>query len=114
MFDGPLRLMEYGVQDLFDYDETSVPWHHPTTRARTQIFSESIIQRTLNSEKRHCAITFDDISESDLYLVCGTCENCFNKSALAQYFDTSSHKCPLCRQEWSDYNVYCEKQGDEG
>jgi len=67
-------------------------------------------QRPLDPDHNFCVFLQDKIPSDASYGECGTCKACFHFPDLNQYFNrNSTHKCPVCREDWSVWTEYREE-----
>lgn len=68
-----------------------------------------------NNEKLLCSITQEDISVNTRYMNCSQCNNNFDEYCIKSWFRQIPHnkKCPMCRANWSDFNVYINSEEPE-
>ena len=58
-----------------------------------------------------CPIQQTEIQENERYMLCSSCQNCYNEYAIINWFVTCNSyyrgtTCPTCRSLWTDHNVY--------
>lgn len=67
------------------------------------------IYQLINSDRNICNISHDEIVEGQRYMTCSNCSNHFLESTLKRWLRRrlgSSRTCPMCREIWTNYNVY--------
>ena len=62
-----------------------------------------------NNDKLSCCITHEDISVNARYMSCSQCNNNFDEASLKNWLRQRPH-CPMCRVNWTDFNVYINSQ----
>lgn len=73
----------------------------------------SIIYKPItNNDKLTCCITHEDIYVNARYMSCSHCSNIFDEASIKSWFIQRPHnkKCPMCRANWSDFNVYINSE----
>lgn len=68
-----------------------------------------------NNEKLMCCIRHEDISVNARYMNCSQCNNNFDEYCIKSWFRQrpNNKKCPMCKANWSDFNVYINGQEGE-
>jgi len=68
-----------------------------------------------NNEKLSCCITHEDISVNSRYMSCSQCSNNFVEDSIKSWFRQRPYnkKCPMCRANWSGFNVYINGESPE-
>lgn len=68
-----------------------------------------------NNEKLSCCITHEEISVNSRYMSCSHCSNNFDENSIKSWFRQRPHNktCPMCRANWSDFNVYINSEESE-
>lgn len=97
-----------------NYTFPQIPIQSPSTQVITTI--ENIIYKPItNNDKLSCCITQEDISVNTRYMSCSQCTNNFVEDSIKSWFRQRPHrkKCPMCRVDWSDYNVYINGEEPE-
>ena len=85
---------------------------NPTTDISGNIiinnFENIIYKPITNHDKLTCCITHEEFSVNARYMSCSQCNNNFDEESIKSWFSQRPHrkKCPMCRLEWSDFNVY--------
>ena len=103
---------EYNENGVYHTTEQQYNWVNlPTDVSGNNI--ENIIYKSItNNEKIMCCITHDDISVNTRYMSCSSCSNNFDETSIKSWFRQRPHnkKCPMCRANWSDFNVYINSE----
>jgi hypothetical protein len=98
---------EYNEDENYTSSQTSI---QPLS---TLIINENIIYKPItNNDKLTCCITQEDIYVNARYMSCSQCSNNFDENAIKNWFSQRPHrqKCPMCRVDWTDYNVYINEE----
>ena len=67
------------------------------------------IYQLINPQRNICNISHDEIVEGRTYMSCSNCRNHFLEHSLKRWLRRrlgSSRTCPMCREIWTNYNVY--------
>lgn len=67
------------------------------------------IYQLINPQRNICNISHDEIGPGHFYMCCANCNNHFLESSLKQWLrqrSGSSRTCPMCREVWTNYNIY--------
>ena len=66
-----------------------------------------IYKQITDQDKLQCCIDHEDIANESHYMSCIKCHNNFNEASLELWFQNNTRKtCPMCRETWTDFNVY--------
>lgn len=86
-----------------------------TTDVNGNIIENIIYKPITNNDKLTCCITHEDIYVNAHYMSCSRCSNNFDKNSIKSWFRQKPHnkKCPICRENWSDFSVYINSQEPE-
>jgi len=119
----------YGSSGSHDYEEYNEAGNYYTRLGQynwvnlpTDVSGNNIVniiyKLITNNEKLTCCITHEDISVNARYMSCSHCSNNFDEASIKSWFRQRPHnkKCPMCRENWSDFNVYIngeELESDE-
>jgi hypothetical protein len=73
--------------------------------------SQTIYRSIVDQDRSVCPIRQTRIQDGERYMLCNGCQNCYNEYDIIQWFviqngENRERTCPICRQTWSDYNVY--------
>ena len=71
--------------------------------------SDNIIYKPItNNDKLICCITHEEISVNARYMSCSQCSNNFDENSINSWFRQRPHRkhCPMCRVNWTDFNIY--------
>ena len=68
-----------------------------------------------NNDKITCSITQCDFDINDRYMTCVQCSNNYMEESIKNWFVHRPHikSCPMCRTNWSDFNVYINGHNEE-
>jgi len=68
-----------------------------------------------DNDKLLCCITHEEISINVRYMSCSQCSNNFFEDSVKSWFRQRPHnkKCPMCRVNWSDFNIYINGEEPE-
>lgn len=80
------------------------------------VINENIIYKPItNNDKLTCCIKQEDISVNARYMSCSQCTNNFVEDSIKSWFRQRPHrkKCPMCRVDWADFNVYINGEEPE-
>jgi hypothetical protein len=77
------------------------------TPAMTPVIT-SIYRQITNNDKITCSITQCEIVINERYMSCVQCSNNYMEESIKNWFvhRPSRKSCPMCRTNWSDFNVY--------
>jgi hypothetical protein len=67
------------------------------------------IYQLINPQRNICNISHDEIGPGHFYMSCANCSNHFLESSLKQWLRRRSGRsrtCPMCREIWTNYNIY--------
>jgi len=77
----------------------------------------NIVHKAITDDKKMCCITHDDIANGERYMNCSKCNNNFKEEPILQWLrqrtelrQQTTNPCPLCRQKWSDFNIYINSE----
>jgi hypothetical protein len=82
------------------------------TGNRVTIFNGTIIRKKI-IEDNICPIRFEPIEEYDIYMNCTCCKKNFFEDELREWLlpkSLSNKTCPSCRSQWTDYNMYINRE----
>jgi hypothetical protein len=73
------------------------------------------IYRPITNNKLTCSITQCDFDINDRYMSCAQCSNNYMEESIKNWFihRHSRKSCPICRTNWSDFNVYINGHNEE-
>ena len=113
---------DFTEHDYKEYNENGIYTRHrqynwvnlPTDISGNDIVN-IIYKPITNNEKLLCCITHEDISFNARYMSCSHCSNNFDENSIKSWFRQRPHrkKCPMCRENWSDFNVYINGDSPE-
>ena len=100
------------VPNFFDTDpgfELRLPTIHSNT------YIEYIYRPITNNNKLTCSITQCEIDINDRYMSCVQCSNNYMEESIKNWFihRPDRKSCPMCRTNWTDFNVYINGQMNE-
>ena len=98
------------VPNFFDTDpgfELRLPAIH--------IQSPPIYRPITNNNKLTCSITQCEFDINDRYMSCVQCSNNYMEESIKNWFihRPDRKSCPMCRTNWTDFNVYINGQMNE-
>lgn len=98
----------YGGENYDDQTPTISPIQTLTSFININATSVIVYKPITNNDKLTCCITQEDIFVNAHYMSCSQCSNNFNEPSINSWFRQrpNSKKCPMCRANWSDFNVY--------
>lgn len=115
--------LAYSFSSSHDYEEYNEDGNYTSLQTPIQSpytpiidISDNIIYKPItNNEKLSCCITHEDISVNTRYMSCSQCSNNFDEASIKSWFRQRPHrkKCPMCRVDWTDYNVYINGEEPE-
>ena len=79
---------------------------------RATIFNGTIIRKKI-IEDNICPIKFEPIEEYDIYMNCTCCKKNFFEDEIRKWLlpkSLQSKTCPSCRSQWTDYNMYVNRE----
>jgi len=71
------------------------------------------IYQLINPQRNICNISHDEIEIGRSYMSCSNCSNHFLESSLKRWLRRrlgNSRTCPICREIWSNYNIYINRR----
>ena len=85
----------------------------PTIHSNTDI--EYIYRPITNNNKLTCSITQCEFDINDRYMSCVQCSNNYMEESIKNWFihRPDRKSCPMCRTNWTDFNVYINGQMNE-
>lgn len=110
--------LAYSFSSTHDYEEYNESGYYTTheqnnfvnliTHVSANNIENIIYKPITNNEKLSCCITHEDISVNARYMSCSQCSNNFDETSIKSWFRQRPYnkKCPMCRANWSDFNVY--------
>jgi len=75
------------------------------------------IYQLINPQRNICNISHDEIVAGRTYMSCTNCRNHFLESSLKRWLRRrlgSSRTCPMCREIWTNYNIYINSHNVNG
>lgn len=75
-------------------------------------YVSQVLNRKIGEHDQNiCPIQQTEIQENERYMLCCSCQNCYNEYAIINWFVTCnsyyrSTTCPTCRSLWIDHNIY--------
>jgi hypothetical protein len=84
------------------------------TPAMTPVITP-IYRQITNNDKITCSITQCEIVINERYMNCVQCSNNYMEESIKNWFVHRPHRksCPMCRTNWSDFNVYINGHNEE-
>ncbi len=70
----------------------------------TYVYNEPIYKPITNNKKM-CLKSNEIIGFNEKYMSCSKCENNFKENHIKKSLETSN-KCPICDNEWSNFDIY--------
>ena len=104
-----------------DYEEYNEAGNYTTHQQNnyvnfiTDVSSNIIYKPITNNNKLTCCISQEDISLNTRYMCCVQCNNNYIEEFIKSWFSQRPHnkKCPMCRENWSDFNIYINSDSPE-
>lgn len=112
----------YSSHDYEEYNEAgnyTIPQQNSYLNFITDVSSniiENIIYKLItNNDKLICCISQEDISVNARYMCCVQCNNNYIEEFIKSWFRQRPYnkKCPMCRENWSDFNIYINGEEPE-
>jgi hypothetical protein len=109
----PLETQTPTVPNFFDTDPGFELRLLPTIHSNTDI--EYIYRPITNNNKLTCSITQCEFDINDRYMSCVQCSNNYMEESIKNWFihRPDRKSCPMCRTNWTDFNVYINGQMNE-
>lgn len=106
---------EYNEDGNYDYVVTQIQEPIQTPIQRPVITSAVIYKPITNNDKLMCCITHEEFSVNARYMSCSQCSNNFDEESIKIWFRPGFYrkKCPMCRVDWTDFNVYINGEEPE-
>jgi hypothetical protein len=80
---------------------------YPVNQINDNIFLGPILNKIINLEKNdECPISNISFIPNCTYCICSTCKYNIDADTLKECFKFNDKKCPMCRSEWTDFNIY--------
>lgn len=106
---------EYNENGVYHTTEQQYNWVNLPTDISGNDIVNIIYKSITNNDKLTCCITHENISVNARYMSCSQCNNNFDEASIKSWFRQRPHrkKCPVCRANWSDFNVYINGEEPE-
>lgn len=81
-------------------------------------YISQVLNRKIGEDDHNtCPIQQSEIQENERYMLCSSCQNCYNEYAIISWFVSCNTynrtvTCPTCRSLWSDHNVYVNAENE--
>ena len=108
--------LAFGFSTIHDYEEYNENVNYTFSQTPIQSphnpiidISDNIIYKPItNNDKLICCITHEEISVNARYMSCSQCSNNFDENSINSWFRQRPHRkhCPMCRVNWTDFNIY--------
>lgn len=103
---------EYNENGVFHTTQHQYNWVNLPTDISGNDIVNIIYKPITNNDKLMCCITHEEISVNARYMSCSQCNNNFDEASIKNWFTQrpNNKKCPMCRVNWTDCNVYINSQ----
>jgi uncharacterized CHY-type Zn-finger protein len=76
-------------------------------------YGEPVNKPILIIDASNCPILCEQIAIGERYMSCHQCVNNFSEQALKQWLESrrpNNRTCPLCRVQWSNFEIYINSE----
>jgi hypothetical protein len=111
----PRRHLETQTPTLPDFIDIDPGFELRISTIHSNTDIEYIYRPITNNNKLTCSITQCEFDINDRYMSCVQCSNNYMEESIKNWFihRPDRKSCPMCRTNWTDFNVYINGQTNE-